>query len=184
MLCTKYVILTVGYHKLTDKSYNQLVELKYNNVYLGPFYAYIFYEKNYNLEDKLQQTVNIIINYIKKFSTSDIIKQYNCIHDSNPESHNNTNHPDEPLEEQSEEQDKVQFEETGTVSTKHQYVKKTKISKNQVIKTKKKVLKMKKQIIKKLKANQQNLQRNMKVYKRVPKQVRKINILIFIFILK
>ena len=112
------LFLTVGYHKLTDKSYNQLVELKYNNLYLGPFCAYIFYEKNYNLEDKLQQTVNIIINYIKKFSTSDIIKQYNyCIHDSNPESHNNTNHPDELLEEQSEEQDKVQLEETGTVST-------------------------------------------------------------------
>lgn len=107
------LFLTVGYHKLTDKTYNQLVELKYNNLYLGPFYAYIFYEKNYNLEDKLQQTVNIIINYIKKFSTSDIIKQYNCcIHDSNPESHN-TIHPDEPLEEQSKEH----LEETGTVST-------------------------------------------------------------------
>ena len=112
------LFLTVGYHKLTDKSYNQLVELRYNNLYLAPFYAYIFYEKNYNLEDKLQQTVNIIVNYIKKFSTSDIIKQYNyCIHDSNSESHNNTIHPDEPLEEQSEELDKVQLEETSTVST-------------------------------------------------------------------
>ena len=71
------LFLTVGYHKLTDKSYKQLVELKYHNLYLAPFYAYNFYEKNYNLEENMNKVLNIIINFIKKFPTSDIIKQYN-----------------------------------------------------------------------------------------------------------
>lgn len=111
------LFLTVGYHKLTNKSYNQLIELKYNNLYLGPFYAYIFYERNYNLEKKLQQTIQIIINYIKKFSTSDIIKQYNyCIQDSNLESQSSTIHPDEPPKGLSDKQDEEQLEETNTES--------------------------------------------------------------------
>ena len=111
------LFLTVGYHKLTDKSYKQIVELKYHNLYLAPFYAYIFYEKNYKLEEKMQQIIDIIINYIKKFSTSDIIKQYNyCIQDSNSELQSSTIHSDKSVKEQSDKQDEEQLEEINTES--------------------------------------------------------------------
>tara|TARA_B100000401_G_scaffold438362_1_gene386624 strand:+ start:1347 stop:2183 length:837 start_codon:yes stop_codon:yes gene_type:complete len=98
------LFLTVGYHKLTNKSYGQLVELKYHNIYLAPFYAYTFYEKNYDLEQNIYKLIDIIVNYIKKFSTSDIIKQYDSGNQFiNTEDEVTDNIIDDPTEELQEE---------------------------------------------------------------------------------
>lgn len=94
------LFLTVGYHKLTDKNYKQLVELRHHVLYLAPFHAYIFYEKNYRLEKNICKCIDIVLNYIKTFSTSDIIKQYNSCHKiNNSISQNNTDKKDEVTDE-------------------------------------------------------------------------------------
>lgn len=79
------LFLTVGYNKLTERSYEELVKLRYHNLYLGPFYAYNYYEKNYNLEENIHKIIDMCIIYIKKFSTSDVIKQYSSVSETKNE---------------------------------------------------------------------------------------------------
>jgi len=66
--------ITIGYNMLSRKNAKQVIELQEKNIYLGPLYAYVYLEKTYNISKLFEKILISICNYIKNFSTSDIIK--------------------------------------------------------------------------------------------------------------
>tara|TARA_B100001093_G_C26821131_1_gene1011930 strand:+ start:545 stop:1375 length:831 start_codon:yes stop_codon:yes gene_type:complete len=84
--------ITIGYNALSKKEYNSILNLKEKNVYLAPLHTFIYLEQNYKINNLFTKFINVSCNYIKKFSTSDIIKK--SIKNSELiEMHNNKNDP-------------------------------------------------------------------------------------------
>ena len=66
--------ITIGYNMLSKKNSKQVIELREKNIYFAPLYSYIYLEKAYNISKLSEKILISICDYIKKFSTSDIIK--------------------------------------------------------------------------------------------------------------
>ena len=63
----------LGIGKYEKKSYKELLQMKYELVVLAPLHSYIFLENKYNIKNTIHHWCKFLLNYVKKFSTSDVI---------------------------------------------------------------------------------------------------------------
>ena len=75
MLCVPISLGTtlLGISKYEKKSYKDLLLMKYELVVLAPLHSYIFLEDKYNIKFFIYRGWKFLLNYVKKFSTSDVI---------------------------------------------------------------------------------------------------------------
>ena len=62
-----------GIGKYEKKSHKDLLLMKYELIVLAPLHSYIFLEDKYNIKNSLYHWCKFLLNYVKKFSTSDVI---------------------------------------------------------------------------------------------------------------
>jgi hypothetical protein len=65
--------VVLGIRKYEKKSHKELLQMKYELVVLAPLHSYIFLENKYNIKNTIHHWCKFLLNYVKKFSTSDVI---------------------------------------------------------------------------------------------------------------
>ena len=65
-----YVLGNIKYEK---KHYKELLDLKYELIFIAPLYSYICLNTKYRLKEKANRAGKFMLNYVKKYSTSDVI---------------------------------------------------------------------------------------------------------------
>ena len=75
ILCVPFSLgaLVLGIRKYEKKSHNDLLLMKYELVVLAPLHSYVFLEHKYDIKNFVCHWCKFLLNYVKKFSTSDVI---------------------------------------------------------------------------------------------------------------
>lgn len=72
LLSTSFI--TIGYNSIVKKEHSKILNLKYRILFMAPLYSYIYLESSYKITHLFNKAIGYACNYIKRFSTSDIIK--------------------------------------------------------------------------------------------------------------
>ena len=67
-------LFIVGNKRYEKKSYKHLLEMRYELLLVAPLHTYVYLEDRYNLTRCAYKVYYFLLNYVKKYSTSDVIR--------------------------------------------------------------------------------------------------------------
>ena len=67
-------LLIMGNKRYEQKSYKDLLKMRYELLLIAPLHSYVYLEDRYNLTRCACKVYKFLLNYVKKYSTSDVIR--------------------------------------------------------------------------------------------------------------